>query len=279
MLCDLFDCIDFSLMNQIFMFFILVILVAIMVFVLLILKTLTYIQQIVEKMAKTNVSGAILSAWRQSQVVKSKPSPLFRSPQTQQPSRDDQATPSTSATLYHQLPKRMSPDERDGMTLYSQKKDESSQPFSPNTAATEAAVAANAYRQSPGVVDTFNPYRYFSGSSEAPSSDYLRSRDTRAYGRTLNMSGSTQNISPPFRSPQRQQMSRDDQTTPSTSTSIYHQTPSRMSPVERDGVTLFSPKDESSQPFSPRNTFITYENDDSQFFPQRRNVPRSNEYD
>ena len=147
------------------------------------------------------------------------------------------------------------------------------------SAATAAAVAANAYRQPRGVVDTFNPYRYFSGSPEAPSSDYLRSRDTRASGRTLNMSGSVQNISPLFRSPQRQQMSRDDQTTPSTSTSIYHQTPSRISPAERDGVTLFSPKDESSQPFSPRNTFITYDNDDSQFFPQRRNVPRSNQYD
>ena len=145
------------------------------------------------------------------------------------------------------------------------------------SAATAAAVAANAYRRSPGVVDTFNPYRYFVDSPEAPSSDYLRSRDTRVTGRNLNMSSSTQNISPLLRSPQRRQMSRDDQTTPLTT--IYHQSPVRMSPAERDGVALFSPKDESSQPFSPRNTFISYENDDSHFFPQRRNVPRSNQYD
>ena len=202
MLCDFLDCIDFSLMNQIFMFFIVVMLVVIMVLVIFILKMLIPIQQIAEKMAKTkiNISGA-----------------------------------------------------------------------------TPAAVAANAYRRSPGVVDTFNPYRYFVDGPEAPSSDYLRSRDTRVTGRNLNMSSSTQNISPLLRSPQRRQMSRDDQTTPLTT--IYHQSPVRMSPAERDGVALFSPKDESSQPFSPRNTFISYENDDSHFFPQRRNVPRSNQYD
>lgn len=54
------------------------------------------------------------------------------------------------------------------------------------SAATAATVAACAYSQVPRVVDTFNPYqyRYFSNRLVAPSSDYLKSKDTSAFGRS-----------------------------------------------------------------------------------------------
>ena len=124
-----------------------------------------------------------------------------------------------------------------------------------------------AHLRSLAVLDTFNPYRYFSPTPEAPSSDYLRSRDTRAFGRNLNTSGSTQNYI--LRSRQRQQLSPNDQTTPLTT--IYRQTAPRMSLAESDGVALNSPIDESTQQlYLPKNPFIT-NNDDSHYFQKRRN--------
>ena len=52
--------------------------------------------------------------------------------------------------------------------------------------ATTATVAAYVYVQAPRKVDTFNQYqyRYFSNRLLAPSSDYLKSKDTSAFGRS-----------------------------------------------------------------------------------------------